>query len=240
MPAAAAMPARIAAKLASSASAERFHVSRSTAVSTSSRDARERSRHAQRDHVGPASRDALGRLLERHREVAGAACAKHVRRVAAVAVADDHARRGERYLVGEAMDVLPVDREQQVEPVVEAVRGRLAEAHQRRRLAAAYLRAARAHHETVEARLRRGVEQQRSRRHHAAAAAAGERDGDARRGARAPCLLLALRMHLSILLRASGAGRAPRFRCPMERSRSGRRPVAIDADQSGPNTAAAS
>ncbi len=143
----------------------------------------QRTGHAQRHHVGPAAGDRLGRLLERHRDVARAARPEDVGRLALVRVADHDARRRERNLVGEARDVLPVDRQQQVEAVVERVDRDRREPDQRRRLAAADLRSAGADHEAVEPRLRRGAQQQRARGHHAAAAAAGQRDRDPRRRA---------------------------------------------------------
>ncbi|MFO1221641.1 MAG: hypothetical protein U1E90_00955 [Burkholderiaceae bacterium] len=126
----------------------------------------------------------LGRLLQRQRDDARAAGGEHRGRHAFVDVADHDAAAGERDLVGETVDVAPVEREQQIEGVVERLHRAGCQAQQRRRLAAADLRPAGAHHQAVQTGARRGVEQHRARRHHAAAAAAGDGDRQAAVGTR--------------------------------------------------------
>ena len=88
---------------------------------------------------------------------ARAALDEHLGRVALVGVADHQACGIERNFVGEAVDVLPVDADHQVEAVVEAIDRACGDAQQRRRLAAADLRAAGAHHQAVPAGLRGGL-----------------------------------------------------------------------------------
>ncbi len=83
------------------------------------RQARKRARKPEREHVDPASGNRLDRLLERQRDVARAGGPEHVRRFTRIGVPDHHARRAERDFVGEAIDVLPVDGDQQVERVRE-------------------------------------------------------------------------------------------------------------------------
>ena len=144
----------------------------------------ERAGDAERDHVDPAAGNGLDHLLQRQRRLARPRGEEDLGDFAALGVADKQAAGVQRDLVGEAVDVLPVDREQQVEAVVERAERRAPDAQQRGRLAAADLRPARAHHQAVQAGARRRVEQQRARRHHAAAAAARERDRQARAFAR--------------------------------------------------------
>ena len=138
---------------------------------------------AERDHVDPAAGDRLGHLLQRHAGVARAAGEEHRGRLALVGCRrSTRPPASQRDLVGEAVHVLPVEGEQQVEAVVERVHRRGAQAQQRRRLAAADLRAAGAHHQAVQARLRGGLQQHGAGGHHAAAAGAGDGDRQARAG----------------------------------------------------------
>ncbi len=123
------MPACSAARFAASAASSRFHDSRTAASSAAAGMPASAPDKAERDHVGPAPRDALRRLLERSGHEARAGSLEHVGHVAFVRVADHDARRRQRDLVGEAVDVLPVDREQQVEAVVERCHGRSRETH---------------------------------------------------------------------------------------------------------------
>ena len=116
----------------------------------------------------------LGHFLQRQWNVPRAGMPESFRRFAFIRVADHDARRFQGNFVGKPADVLPVDREQQIELVTERLQGMVGEPYQRRRFAAADLRPAGADHDSVQAGFRGGVEQQRSRRHHAAAAAARE------------------------------------------------------------------
>ncbi len=85
------------------------------------RDAGQAAGQAQREHVGPAAGNRLGHLLQRQRHAARAAGAEDLGHGAFVAVADHQAVRAQRNLVGEAVHVLPVHRQQQVEAVVQCV-----------------------------------------------------------------------------------------------------------------------
>ena len=143
-------------------------------------EAGERPCKAQRHHVGPAPGNRLRQFFQRPSHEVRAGRLEYIGRFALVRVADQHAGSVERDLVREAAHVLPVDREQHVEPIVQRVDRRARKPHQRGRFAAAYLGPAGAYHETVASRLRGRLEQQRPGGHHAAAATAGERDGDAR------------------------------------------------------------
>ena len=134
---------------------------------------------AKRDHVGPTAGKRLSHLLERQRRVTRASLDEHLGRLALLGIAQHHARGIERNLVGEAVDVLPVDADQNVETVVQAFDRRQGKAQQRRRFAAADLRPARAHHQAVPAGLRCNLEQQVAGGHHACAAAAGNRKRNA-------------------------------------------------------------
>ena len=111
--------------------------------------------------------------------VVRAALDEYLRRFALLGVAQHHARRIERNLVGEAVDILPVDADQDIEAVVETLDRRLRKAQQRRRFAAADLRPAGAHHQAVPAGLGRNFEQQVACGHHTGAAAARDRDRNA-------------------------------------------------------------
>ena len=187
---------------------------------------------AERDHVGPAARDRLRHLLERQRR-------RSARRVALnTSGALAFVRRRRSSTLSAASGISSAKRLTFCQSIASSRSnasssvsiGRAAEAHQRRRLAAADLRAAGAHHEAVQPALRGGVEQQRARGHHAAAAAAGERDRDAlrgaprvgraasRRAARAGCLGPWLARRVSRCIRCATVNRL-RGRCIDRRSR---------------------
>jgi hypothetical protein len=132
-----------------------------------------RTGQAERDHVDPAATGRFRELLERQRHEPRAAGQQRGRRFAGVAVTDDQPARTERQFVGKALQVLPIKGHQQVESVVQRRQRCITQSQQRRGLAAADLRAARAHHQAEQAGARRRVEQQLAGRHHAGAAAAG-------------------------------------------------------------------
>ena len=127
----------------------------------------------QRQHVDPAAGHCLGHLLERQRYRACAAGQEYRWHRFTFRAADHQAIGMQRNLVGKAVHVEPVDRQQQIEPVVQRFQWPMAQAQQRGRLATANLRAAGTHHQPIEAGARGGVEQQGAGGHDAAAAAAG-------------------------------------------------------------------
>jgi hypothetical protein len=128
---------------------------------------------SERHHVDPAAR-GLGHLLQRLRHRARAPASEGRGRLALVGVADQQAARAERDLVGEAMEVQPVDGQQEVKAVVQRRQRLRAQPQQCRRLAAPDLRPAGAHEQAIQTGARRRVQQQRAGGHHAGAAAAGQ------------------------------------------------------------------
>ena len=99
-------------------------------------------------------------------------------RLALVMVADDQARCVDGNLLREAVHVLPVDADQNIEAIVQALDRVRRDAQQGGRFTATDLGSARAHHQPVPAGARRGFEQQVPGGHDARAAAAGEGNGN--------------------------------------------------------------
>ena len=105
------------------------------------REAEQPGGDAERDHVGAPVRNALGEFLERNFDDAGAGLAHGRRRLAAVGVADHQGLRAGLDFRAETVGIEPVDADQEVESVRHALDRVVGQPQQRRRLAAADLRA---------------------------------------------------------------------------------------------------
>ena len=140
------------------------------------RQADQRRHRAQRNDVRPGAANVFGQLGEGGGEGERAIGRDLLRHLAGVIVGDGHALRPERNFSDEALDVAPVEGDQDVELVTMTVDRPPGQTDQRRRLAAANLRTDGARHQPIPAGLASGLQQQGAGGDRARAAAAG--DGD--------------------------------------------------------------
>ena len=129
-------------------------------------------RQPERDHVRPSARYGLGQFLHRNFDRARSGRRQRGRHVARGFLGEDQAVGAQGQFGGEALDVLPIQGDDEIEEISVAIDRARRQADQGGRLAAADLRPDRAGQQAVPARLRGGIQQQPAGGDDARAAAA--------------------------------------------------------------------